>query len=292
MEWQSQLISIYLTVCDSWNKGACEVVRRFSNNNRPFLTDEEVVTIYLFGVLQGRTTVREIFDYADHHLRDWFPELKNYEAFNYRLNKVHSGFVVLCEHFAAANKNDGSQKWVVDSLPIIMAGPKRSGRAKVAKELADKGYCASKDLYFYGIKVHCIGELRSGTIPMPMMIGSAPASAGDEPMFELVSGELENGIMYGDKAYADADHKADLVNQNVTLRTPIKKVKGKHSFLGEDTYSSWVSSIRQPIESFFNWLQQKTKIQNASKVRSASGLMVHIFGRIAAALVFMNMANL
>jgi hypothetical protein len=287
MDWQSQLISIYLTVSCAWNKGACEAVRRHSNNCSPVLTDEEVVTIYLFGILQGRSTVREIFDYADQHLKNWFPQLKNYEAFNYRLNKIHGGFVILCEQFAAVNKSDGSQKWVIDSLPIIMAGPKRSGRAKVAKELADKGFCASKDLYFYGVKLHCIGALCSGTIPTPVMIGSAPASASDETMFELISCELENGIVFGDKAYADAEHRADLKKQNVTLRTPIKKIKGKHSFLGPDAYSSWVSSIRQPIESFFNWLQQKTKIQNASKVRSANGLMVHIYGRLAAALLFM-----
>jgi hypothetical protein len=48
--------------------------------------------------------------------------------------------------------------------------------------------------------------------------------------------------------------------------------------------SNAISSIRQPIESFFNWLEQKTSIQMASKVRSLAGLMVHVFGRIAAAL--------
>ena len=41
-----------------------------------------------------------------------------------------------------------------------------------------------------------------------------------------------------------------------------------------------VSSVRQPIESFFNWLNEKTQIQKASKVRSSKGLLVHILGRI------------
>ena len=51
-----------------------------------------------------------------------------------------------------------------------------------------------------------------------------------------------------------------------------------------DTFSSFVSSIRQPIECFFNWLNRLTDIQSASMVRSLSGLLFHIFGRIAAAL--------
>ncbi|MHB1104890.1 MAG: hypothetical protein ACYCZ2_00890 [Lutibacter sp.] len=43
-----------------------------------------------------------------------------------------------------------------------------------------------------------------------------------------------------------------------------------------------VSAIRQPIESFFNWINEKTQIQNASKVRSFKGLIVHIFGKLPA----------
>lgn len=42
--------------------------------------------------------------------------------------------------------------------------------------------------------------------------------------------------------------------------------------------------FRQPIESFFNWVESKTGIQIASKVRSLNGLLVHVFGKLAAAL--------
>ena len=45
------------------------------------------------------------------------------------------------------------------------------------------------------------------------------------------------------------------------------------------------SSDRQPIESFFNWLIEKTGIQDASKVRSTLGLYVHIHVKLAATLI-------
>ncbi|MBI4852731.1 MAG: IS982 family transposase, partial [Acidobacteria bacterium] len=35
------------------------------------------------------------------------------------------------------------------------------------------------------------------------------------------------------------------------------------------------------------WLQEHTHIQLASKVRSRRGLLVHVFGRIAAALMLL-----
>ena len=69
----------------------------------------------------------------------------------------------------------------------------------------------------------------------------------------------------------------------VTLLTPRKRAKGD-TLISGDTFSTFVSSIRQPIEYFFNWLNRLTCIQSASMVRSLSGLLLHIFARIAAAL--------
>lgn len=67
------------------------------------------------------------------------------------------------------------------------------------------------------------------------------------------------------------------------LLTPRKRQKGDVLISG-DMFSTFVSSVRQPIECFFNWLHHLTDIQTASMVRSLSGLLFHTFGRIAAAL--------
>ena len=50
--------------------------------------------------------------------------------------------------------------------------------------------------------------------------------------------------------------------------------------------------MRQPIETLFGWLQRVTKIQEASLVRSSKGLMTHIFGRIAAAMMIQSYPDL
>lgn len=48
---------------------------------------------------------------------------------------------------------------------------------------------------------------------------------------------------------------------------------------------TFVSALRQPVECFFNWLNRLTSIQSASMIRSLSGLLSHVFARIAAALI-------
>jgi hypothetical protein len=72
------------------------------------------------------------------------------------------------------------------------------------------------------------------------------------------------------------------------MYAPIKGIKGKSEALKQrdSTYKTLFSKadskIRQPIESFFNWINKKTQIQNASKVCSTKGLILHIFGKLTA----------
>jgi len=73
----------------------------------------------------------------------------------------------------------------------------------------------------------------------------------------------------------------DAVPQNVGVRRARQFKKA-----ADGLFSTAVSVVRQPIESFFNWLIQKTDIQNASKVRNTKGLLLHTFGAIASALFF------
>ena len=40
--------------------------------------------------------------------------------------------------------------------------------------------------------------------------------------------------------------------------------------------------------SFLNWIQEKTGIDAASEVHSSRGLLVHVFGRLAAAIFLLN----
>ena len=99
-----------------------------------------------------------------------------------------------------------------------------------------------------------------------------------------MANKSHNTLLYADKAYIDASWAQSLKqNHALELLTPRKKHKGDVLVSG-DTFSTFVSSVRQPIECFFNWLNQLTDIQTASMVRSLSGLLCHIFGCIAAAL--------
>lgn len=287
MNWQDLLISLYVYICHYYATHLWMYGQRLSNNADPDFTDEEVLTIYMFGIMQKHLTVQDIYTYIQDHLKDWFPLLPSYAGYVQRLNRLCAALPALTEQILA----DFPQQDVVlpvgliDSMPIVLANGRRSGSARVASEFANKGYCSSKDMWYYGVKLHILGLKRESQLPKPDYIGLTPGAENDLTALRPILSHLHELELYGDKIYSDQTLKQTLeTEQNLRLYTPVKKNKGqKELAFADQLLSTAISRMRQPIESLFNWIDEKTGIQMASKVRSYNGLIVHVFGRLAAA---------
>ena len=292
-DWKDKLVKIYDYVCKKFEEGLSGECCRHTNNSAPDFTDQEIMAIYLF-VMQHQKIFRQkdIHRYAKDHLMGWFPKLNSYQAFNHRLNRLCATMGRLAEQLIVESKppDCSHRQSLLDSMPIITCSGKRQG--KVAAEITDKGYCSTKGMYYYGVKLHALGFRRPGKLPHPEQIVISRASENDLTVFKDNWSGLEDRTFFGDKIYRNEDFfKAVEQNCRSEMLTPVKYPKGtpdvakKFNRAADDLYSRAVSAIRQPIEGLFNWLIEKSDIQNASKVRSTKGLNLHLFGRLAAAFI-------
>jgi hypothetical protein len=278
-----QLIQLYVWVCQIYDKHSVLKVQRMSNNNQPAFTDQELVSVYLFGHLQGHFQQRRIYDYVRGHWLAWFPDLPTYQAFNYRLNQLSPSFALLLEELLTqlANGSHQSTDYVVDSLPILLAKGSRADAAKVAREVANKGFCSTKKLFYHGVKLHLCGRRRVKQLPLPQALALTAASVHDLTAFRQAVEPPAFGLLFADKAYKDEVTKAELLKRQIELCTPDKCQRGQEKEAAfSSSWSRFVSAMRQPIESLFNWLMQRSGIQEASKVRSTKGLLVHCYGKL------------
>lgn len=286
----SKLIKLYYYVCEKYDSRLQWCCERFTNNNKPEFTDQEIMTIYLFAVLEEkRFKIKQIHKFASEYLLDWFPKLTSYVAFTTRLNRLSEAFRVLSQSLIEEfiPEECSSELSLLDSMPIITCSGKR--KAKVAKELTDKSFCSTKNLWYFGLKLHALNSYNKGTLPYPESIVISKASESDLNIFKGNWSSIGSRSFFGDKIYCDEPFFNALYLEKASIMfTPIKEVKGKAESLKQrdrahkDLFSKAVSTIRQPIESFFNWINEKTQIQNASKVRSTKGLLVHVFGKLTA----------
>jgi hypothetical protein len=288
-----KLIKIYFHVCEKFENELKFSCMRFSNNDQPDFTDQGIITIYLFCVNQEqRFKINQIHAFASEYLYSWFPKLTSYTAFNNRLNRLSEvlkqlAASLLIEHKPIECSDNIS---VLDSLPIITCSGKRTG--KVAREITDKGYCSTKSMYYYGLKLHTLAFQQPKKLPFPEQLLVTPASENDLNVFKSAWENIENRTFFGDKIYHNVDYFNNLISsKNSMMLTPVKGIKNQSDWEKQldkaynDLFSKAVSTIRQPIEAFFNWLIEKTDFQRASKTRSTAGLLVHVFGKIAAAFI-------
>ena len=197
-----KLIQIYMYICDLYDQELKYYCQRYSNNSNPAFTDQEIMTIYLFaGHCQKYFQIRDIHNFASEYLSSWFPKLPSYQTFNLRLNRLDEAFRVLSRRlissFMPADCDRGIS--LVDSLPVITcAGRNRQG--KVAREIISKGYCSTKNRYYYGLKLHALALRREGTIPFPDSLMLTPAGDNDLTAFKQVWGDhICDTVIFGDK---------------------------------------------------------------------------------------------
>ena len=141
-------------------------------------------------------------------------------------------------------------------------------------EITSRGYYSTKNVYYFGLKLHVVAFRRKGTIPFPEMLILSAADENDSTVFKRECvGNLNNREIYADKIYSDMPfYKETKESKKLELFTPVKAIKGespeitKREKAARDLFSTAVSKVRQLIESLFNWLNEKTNIQSQFKI--------------------------
>jgi hypothetical protein len=179
------LLRLFGSTCSSVSARTCRfggrlaaAVQRQSNNANPTFTDEEVLTVYVFGLIKKRTTITEIHEYVEEHFSDWFPDLPMQKSYNRRPGRLSAVFAPLVEGALSeigCTKTRNEVVRIADSMPIMLAKGQRASQATVASDrLASVGYCSSKDTFFHGVKLHLVVERRSEKLPVPERAGLTP----------------------------------------------------------------------------------------------------------------------
>jgi hypothetical protein len=289
-----QLIDLYFRVCEVYdNQMINHCFRHTKNGSQPDFTDQEVLTCYLFASgWQKCDGPKACYEYIYHHYLDCFPRLPAFETFNHRLNRLADAlpiFVQACfAEWKSLESSLPTSTKLTDSFPVITAAGYRT--ASSCTLLSDKGRCATKSMWFHGIKIHAAGWEQAGTLPIPDTILITPASVHDKKAQEDNFFEMKNVVLVADKAYEDSQLKQCMAQNSSELLTPPRygrwtTEEEKQRFGASNRLQqTLISKLRQPIETFFSWLIEHTNIQKASKVRSYRGLLIHVYGKIAAAI--------
>ena len=175
--------------------------------------------------------------------------MPSYQAFNHRLNLLDSAF-----HAIGTRLLDtlAETDHLIDSMPVMLATGAFSRRARVARDVANIGYCAAKQLHFHGVRLHFVARRGTGHMPLPKNILLREASVHDLTSVKEREICLPNSTLLGDKAFCDTTLKLEFKHQNTLLLTLKNKPRGAELSCFDKEQNRLIIRLRQPIESFFN----------------------------------------
>ena len=222
----------------------------------PALTDEEVITIEICGEFFKHSTDKDLFNYLKAHYQDWFPNLKDRTLFvRQAANLWHFKALIQQQIVKQANQLFANLQ-VVDTLPLPVCQWVRGVRDTCFPTEADYGYCASKDLHYYGFKLG-LRVSRSGMITSAVLLPARPHDVNFTE--ELVAGFGKT--ILGDKGFLDLWREELLGNRyGLQLIVPKRKNMKEQVSLTDRMKAKVCRRIRKVVETVGSHLTQRLSI--------------------------------
>lgn len=221
MERDNFIIMVYCLVSDIYQHLCQQPLRK--RGFAPALSDEEVITIDICGEYLGYFRDEDLFDYFYTHYRHFFPKLTERTKFVRQSANLAGIKMQIQQHITKISGQAGDECQIIDTMPLPVCTFTRAPRDRCFKPEADYGYCAAKQMKYYGFKL----GLRISRLGMITHFPLLPARPHDSQLLDDLIADFE-GIIIGDKAFIDGWRQEQLAaKRHIALVTGSRKNMSK-----------------------------------------------------------------
>ena len=218
MDRDDFIINVYCIVCDQY-KTITDAHPLRQRGFTPALTDEEALTIEICGEYLGFDRDEAIYDYFRSHYAHFFPQLRGRTSYVRQAANLWQVKTAIQQRLTVISGQADDPFQLIDTMPLPVCVYTRAKRDRCLKPDADFGYCAAKDMHYYGFKL----GLRISRDGMITHFSLLPARPHDS---QLVDDLLDGfqGVAIADKGFIDAFHQEALAKKRaIELITPLRK---------------------------------------------------------------------
>lgn len=185
----------------------------------PAFTDEEVITLEICGEYLGFHQEEDLYNYFADHYRHFFPQLPSRTTFVRQAANLWQVKILIQARLTQVSGQAADPIQPIDTLPLPVCTYTRALRDRCFKPVADYGYCAAKQLHYYGFKL----GLRISRAGMIIAYPLLPARPHDSQLLPDLLTQFV-GVVPADKGFIDAWRQGELARKRaVELVTPSRK---------------------------------------------------------------------
>lgn len=220
-----------------------DTIRLRRNIDQQKQPDTVIISTIIWGMMMGFPTQISTYQAVCAFLYpDDFPSHSRYNRLSANLNIA----LKIIRYEYVKTLDNQARYAVIDSFPCPLCATIRNRRAKLFSEIANIGYNATKDLYYYGFKI----SLSIDSKGFPIAYEVTSASIHDVNMaYDLVE-QAPNKQTLADKGYVSEKVKQECNAIGVDLWTPPKKNQKP----SEKVDNSLLSKFRKKVETVISSL--------------------------------------
>ncbi|SNV43909.1 transposase [Streptococcus acidominimus] len=260
LQWNIKQLS---KICSRLYHDYCPNVLKYRRNvSLSKVSDESLLVLLLLQAELGIKSQRHFY-----RICQLFPcgRLLERSRFNRRARQLI--WLVQIIRQALNNRISSDTIAIIDSFPLPLCQPIRNYRTRIFKGLADIGYNASKQLWFYGFKVHMLVTL-SGYILNYVV---TPASVHDIRAVDDLLENCQKPFILADLGYLSHELKDNLEQKGYHLWTPLRQ-----NMAGAKQHNYWkLLAMRWTIETRFSELCALFDMEH-TLAREMTGLQLRI----------------
>jgi len=271
----SELLTIIYILVDDWYQMHGIKFLNGKAGRKPIFSDSEVMTLMMTHDFLPFPSETQYLEYIRANYLDMFPKLLSQSQFNRRSRSLHL-LVEEFRRFWLAKKGILAQSsFLLDTKPIPVVGYRRSKSRSEFAGNADYGFCASRNMKYYGYKLVLVSTLNG----VPVVYELVPANTDERLAAEAIIDHFNSCDIFADKGFIGLEWQTQIFEQtNNRIWTP--KRKNQHH-QNHKSLDRWLSGVRERIEGVFHELQNTGRNIERFLSKTVVGLCTRVIAKIA-----------
>lgn len=275
----NDLLTIIFVLVDDWYQAKGKDLLKGKPGAKPEFTDSEVITLMLAQDFIPYPSETQYLGHIRANYLALFPKLLDQSQFNRRARALRLIVEELRRYWIIQKGWHLENRFLLDTKPIPVVGYKRNKRHSQFAGNANYGFCASRNLHYFGYKLVVITSL-SG---IPMVYDLVPANADERQAAETVIDHFSFCDIFADKGFLGLKWQTQIFEQtNNLIWTPRRS---NQSYQNDRKLDRWLSSVRERIEGVFHEIQNTGRNIERLLAKTVLGLCTRIIAKMTSHLL-------
>ena len=275
----TDILTIIFVLVDDWYQVEGVKLLKGKPGKKPEFSDSEVMTLMLAQDFIPFPSETQYVGFIRANYLALFPKLVDQSQFNRRSRALRLLVEQFRRYWILQKGWHLGTHYLLDTKPVPVLGYKRNKSHSDFAGQASYGYCASRNLKYFGYKLVVVSTLNG----IPIVYDLVPANTDERLAAEAVIDYFSFCDFFADKGFLGFNWQTQIFDQtNNLIWTPRRS---NQYYQNAKNLDRWLSSLRERIEGVFHEVQNTGRNIERLLSKTVLGLWTRVIVKMTSHLL-------